>query len=70
MANRQPLARVPRRRSDQSLDRSRLAGSHKATVGLDITDDFSESIAISDREFDAIETYLAASLKEMLGRLD
>jgi hypothetical protein len=67
LADRERLPRVPRSRGDQSLDRGCGA---KTTIGLDITDNFPEFVAVLDRELDAIETYLAASLGEMFGGLD
>ena len=38
--------------------------------GPDVTDDFPEFAAVLDRELDAIEVYLGASLDEMLRRPD
>ena len=69
-ADRQRLARVPRSPGDQSLDRNGLGAGPKATSSPDIADNFPEFVAVLDRELDAIETYLAASLEDMFGRLD
>jgi hypothetical protein len=42
----------------------------KVVVGPGIIDDFPEFAAVLERELDAIEIYLGASLDEVLGRPD
>jgi hypothetical protein len=66
--NPQRLGRAPRSRSDQPLDSSRLNTSPTTTTGPNITDNFSEFVAVLDRELDTVEVYLAAALEEILGR--
>lgn len=70
MVDRQRLAHAPRSRGGQSLDRILLGACSKATIGLDITDDFPQFVAVLDRELDTIEAYLGACLDEMLGGVD
>jgi hypothetical protein len=37
-------------------------------AGPNVTDDFPKFVPVPDRELDVIETYLGASLEEVLGR--
>jgi hypothetical protein len=73
MADRRGLATAPRGGADQFFGRARAAGpagsKPNSMSGPDVTDDLPEFAAALDRELDAIETYLGASLDEMLGRL-
>jgi hypothetical protein len=71
-ADRRRPATTPRGGADPSLDRGGTAGpSIKAsTPDPEVTDDLPEFAAVLDRELDAIEVYLGASLDEMLRRPD
>jgi len=59
--------------SYQSLDKDQSAGPigpiSTNITGPEVTDDLPELAAVLDRELDAIEAYLGASLEEMLGQL-
>ena len=73
-ADRRRAAQGTRGRGDQLLERGRSAapvGPNATDIAArQVTDDFPEFVAVLDRELDAIETYLGASLEEMLEGLD
>jgi hypothetical protein len=73
-ADRRHSAHAGRHRSAQSGGTLQLAGpaSSKATCNTnpEVIVDFPEFAGVLDRELDAIETYLGASLDELLGSMD
>ena len=73
-ADRRRAAHAARGHGDQLVDRGRSAApaGPNATnnAARQVTDDFPKSVAVLDRELDAIETYLGACLNEMLGGTD
>ena len=76
MAHLRQVAHAARGHSDRSHDRDLSAGpigpiGPIATTFTDpeVTDDLPKFAAVLNRELDAIETYLGASLEEMLGQL-
>ena len=74
MGDRRRATHAARGHGDQLLDRGRSAapdGPNATDIAArQVTDDFPESVAVLDSELDAIETYLGASLEEMLEGLD